>query len=77
MVSKDGRESKEFDELETRTFSHIINLEENGENVSQSVLNHALEYCNKFLESYNNDKVLAFRNILLEKYKFEANNKWE
>ena len=72
-VSKEGRSLREFDELETRTFAHIANPEENNEEISNDVINHAFEYCNKILESYNNDKVLAFRNILSEKYNFEAN----
>lgn len=42
--------------------------------ISQSVLNCALQYCNKFLELYNNDKVLEIKNILLEKkHQLEAN----
>ena len=42
--------------------------------ISQSVLNYALQYCNKFLELYNNDKVLEIKNILLEKkHQLEAN----
>ena len=33
----------------------------------------ACDSCNKFLEMYNNDKALALRNTLLEKFRFEAN----
>ena len=40
---------------------------------SQSVVNYALKYCNKFLEQYNNDKVLEIKNILTEKtHQFEV-----
>jgi tetratricopeptide (TPR) repeat protein len=37
------------------------------EAASPDLLNYACEYCNKFLELYNNDKVLVVRDILLKK----------
>ena len=73
MVSSQAQKTREFDELESRVFDKIANSPENGEEISQYVLNCALEYCNKFLELYNNDKVLVFKNILLDKFKLEVN----
>ena len=59
----------EFQELLTRV---IENLPENSE-LEEMTAKTAFESCNKFLEMYNNDKVLAIKNTLLEKFKFEAN----
>ena len=72
FVSQEGRNSKEFEELETRVFGAILHPEENKEEVSQKIVNTAFEYCNKILEQYNNDKIVIFKNMLIEKYKIEA-----
>lgn len=72
-VSADCIKTHEYDELESRLFDRIVNPEHYGEEISQTLINTSFEYCNKILELYNNDKVLVFKNILLEKYKIEAN----
>ena len=59
----------EFQELLIRTLENIYEDNELEEETAKK----ALESCNKFLEMYNNDKVLAIKNTLLEKFKFEAN----
>ena len=64
--------------LQTNEYMNILYLVlteiSKDDATSQSVVNYALKYCNKFLQQYNNDKVQEVQNILLDKiHKFEAN----
>ena len=43
------------------------------ENLAQTTAETAYKCCNKFLQQYNNDKIVVVKNFLTEKYKFEAN----
>ena len=71
-LSVDVRAANEYLNILYLVLSSVVK----EENATQSVVNSALEYCNKFLEQYNNnnDKVLEIKNILLEKiHQIEAN----
>ena len=64
--------SKEYDELESRTFEKIIHHKEYNEEITQCVVISAIEYCNKILEQYNNDKVQFLKTMLIEEFNLEA-----
>ena len=68
-INSDYKSSKEFLNVQEKILCSVVQNEES----SQSVLNHVYQYCNKFLEQYNNDKVLEIKEILLNKDEFEAN----
>ena len=58
----------EHDVLQNKILESIAN----DNSFSQDVINSAIEYCNKFLQLYNNDRVLAIRDKLIYKHNNEA-----
>ena len=70
----DSLSDEVFDKNETLNILYmILNTVSEDSNASQSVVNSALQYCNKFLELYNNDKIQEIQNTLVnKKNQFEA-----
>ena len=58
----------EYEILQNKILENILN----DSNFSQEIVNCALEYCNKFLQLYNNDRVFAIRDEFVKRINNEA-----
>ena len=63
VVSSQFKNSYEFLSIKEKVLNSVVD----DPNVSQYLLKYAYEYCNKFLELYNNDIVLKIKDLLQEK----------
>ena len=70
-LDKEFESQKEYQDI----LFLVISTISDDENASHSVVNYALQYCNKFLEQYNNDEVLDVQKKVSDKLNQLEDNK--